>query len=104
MAAMTGLIKLLRNECNSTQLFTIDGTKMKEVRIQEARFIFKQANRGDKLEGVDFDPSTVDFSDIRDDGMYYSGFQFTPIISSRISSKGKNKLSYRCLALQGCHQ
>lgn len=49
---------------------TINGVKMKQIRFQAAHFIFEQIQWSGKLEVVDFDPNSVDVSDISDDHFY----------------------------------
>lgn len=81
MAAMRGYANLLNEIGNSVMLNTVTAIGMKEIRLKSARFTFSQYVKYRSLSDEErFNQDTVDWSDIDNEKLYYSGFLFSPSI------------------------
>lgn len=90
MASIEGYMDLLRLEGHKLELNTVSGLVMKDIRMKEAELIFKQAQKGGKIEKESvLDARTVDLSDINDNERYYEGFVFVPRIAEHMCRYGR---------------
>ena len=86
-AAQEGHSGLLRELGHGVEIFILSDTEMWAQRIKSARFIYKQQQKlsySEKLRSIHtgFRVDNVNVSDIADEGNYYGGFLFVPMVGS----------------------
>ena len=91
MAAPGRILELFEEKGHTARLLTVNGAKMKKVRIAAAKYTFAQRQKGGTVskEAV-FDEEAVDVSDINDDDEYYFGILFRPSYANDIFERLRN--------------